>query len=249
MNDIGTDIMTRMKIAAGPGVWAFDDCLVTEYAPGRYTVYMETEKGDIVCQDVEDRGAGFTREMLDAGRPLTEGWTLDVNGYDTCPENGELCVAPGEYAFETYNGNCGDVRCFDGYDEAVCEAQGEWSHLSESDRRRYMNAKGGMFRVYDCNGYVVYDCIENARLAADRQADADWAREDPERLNSWFKGFRARHGEEEADGCIALFDGGWDGTEDPCDLMLEYRICCDNANATLDFLTMFGVMKELEKER
>ncbi len=252
MNDIGTYIMGRLDIKEGPGVWTFDDCVVTEDAPDRYSVFMKTKWGDVVCQDVEARDAGFTREMLDAGHPLTEGWTRDVNGCEICPENGEIRWVRIDYVFEsTFDGISKNVRYFHELDEAVCEAQGEWNRLSESDKRRYMNSRAGAFLVYDSDLTIKYDCVENAKLAADRQYEADWARDDPEHLRNWFEGFRSRYGVPEEDSCIALFDGGWDGTEDPCELMRDYDISCDKANAILDYLVMQGVeveLKEAEKE-
>lgn len=257
-NNDGLDIGLRLGLdectEEGSRVWIFDDCVVVEHVCN-FTVYMETENGSIVRQEIEPMPTVEAHQScvddLNSGYAPTQGWD-DGYGRHVSPANGETVPGEGGYSFEMCNGNCGNTRYFEYVWDAIYEAQSEWNRLSDSDKRRYSDrSKGGMFRVFDRDNYLIYDCVVNAKLAADRQYEADWARDDPEHLRNWFEGFRSRYGVPEEDSCIALFDGRWDGTEDPCELMREYDISCDKANAILDYLVMQGVeveLKEAEKE-
>lgn len=243
----GMDIMEWMGIEAGPGTWAFDDCAVVESGYNSFTVYMEADNGCIVCQHIHVLSMDAMRMELDAGCSPTSGME-DAYGHRICPDNAELADGQGKFAFETNNGNCGSTDYFDDVSEAVTEAQYSWEKLSKHDRRTYLTAGGAVYSVTDRGGNCIYDCIENARRAADREEDADRLEDEPSILSDCILTFVARHGQAEADSVYGLADGGWDGTESPMDLMADYRISCDLANDMLDLLAVLRAQREREAD-
>lgn len=247
----GEYIAEKMNIEAGEGTWILNNCVVVEVENDHdchaFEVYMETDNGSISRQTVIPADADACdgcRAALDRGESPVRTWE-DGNGQTVCPDNGE--IVEGGYSFEHFNGNCGDVEYYETADEAVREAESAWDHLTDRERKEHIiSTRGAVFNVLDPYGNEVCDFIANAKRAADREEDADRAEDDVDYLRAWFEAFAKKNGVEKADSCIALSDGGWDGSESVPTLMREYGIDADEANDTLDYLKMMTVQKELE---
>lgn len=247
----GEYIAERMNIEAGEGAWILEDCAVVEVENDHdchaFEVYMETDNGSISRQTVIPADADACdgcRAALDRGESPVRTWE-DGRGMTVCPDNGE--IVEGGYSFEHFNGNNGDVEYYETAEEAVSEAESAWDHLTDRERKEHVTSThGAVFNVCDPYGNGICDFIANAKRAADREEDADRARDDLDYLKRWFEAFAKRNGVDKADSCIALFDGGWDGSESVPALMREYGIDEDEANDTLDYLAMMTVQAEME---
>lgn len=249
----GEYIAERMNIEEGPGVWILNNCVVVEtegdYDCHAYEVYMETDNGSISRQIVTPSDVAASdgcRAALDNGESPVGAWE-DGKGNTVWADNGE--IVEGGFSFEHFNGNNGDTEFFDTAEEALYAADVAWNHLSAGDKRTYTTStKGAIFAVCDPYGRGICDFIANARRAKDREEDADRAANDQEYINKWFGAFAKRFGTEKADSCIALFDGGWDGTESIISIMKEYDCTDDEANDVLDYLSMMTVQANMERK-
>ncbi len=251
MTDCDTrEIIDRMEIEEGQGVWILDDCVVREVENDgdchAFEVYMLTANDSISRQTIIPSDADASdscRAALDEGESPVGAWE-DGLGRTIDPENGE--IVDGGYSFEDYNGNNGNVKYFDTAEEAVNEADACWCHLTDLERKHYLEDKrGSVFHVIDPHGYSVCDFLENARRAKKREDDADYARDDPEWLSSQLKGLWNRF-QEDYDSCLSLLDGGWNGSEDVPWIMREFARDEDDANTMLDILSLLTVQKECD---
>ncbi len=247
----GEYVAERMNIEAAEGVWILADCVVVEAENDHdccaFDVYMDTDNGSISRQTVipmDATACDGCRAALDREESPVMRWE-DGMGRTVCPENGE--IVEGGYSFEHFNGNCGDVEYYDSAEEAIHAADCAWDHLTDMERKHLLSDRHGpVHNVCDPWGVEIVDFLENARRAAEREEEADRARDDVDYLSTWFAAFAKRNGVEKADSCIALHDGGWDGTESVLALMREYDCTADDANDTLDYLAMMTVQAEME---
>ena len=247
----GEWIAEKASIEEGPGVWILNNCVVVEvesdYDLHAYEVYMDTDNGSIsrqIVNPMDEKASDECRAALDRGESPVGAWE-DGKGNTVCPDNGE--IVEGGYSFEHFNGNNGDMEYFETAEEALDAAETAWSYLTDREKKAHIESThGAIFNVCDPYGRGICDFIANARRAKDREEDADRASDDPAYLKDWFGAFNKRFGTEKADICIALFDGGWDGTESPISIMKEYDCTEDEANDTLDYLAMMTVEANME---
>ncbi len=241
----GQDIMERLKIAAGPGVWAFDDCLVVESENGGFDVYMETYNRGIFTQHVESRDMDAKRRMLDEGCSPMDGW-VDANGCSINTANAVPVEGEGEYIVEAGAGKDRFFRDFADPYEAVIFAEHKWKGLGKAYQDIFLKTRGAYFRVAYRDGEAIYDCIENARRAIQRKSDAKRAKKEPAYLTEWANDLHRRMSISKTYECGYLFEGGWNGSETVFKLMEECGEFGEEANDTLDYLAMLAVQRELE---
>lgn len=246
----GFAIAERMEIEEGAGVWIFDDCVVREAACDHdlhcFAVYMATANGSIVRQDVVPGDIAQMeedRQALDNGEAPTDGWE-DGIGNSVCPENGE--IVDGGFSVEQYNGTDGTTDYYATAEEAVAEAEHDWNHMSDGDRRRYSDrSAGAYFEVLDRDGYVVRDFVEESRRAQERSR---FEAEDADYLGrSVIEALVNRRGHEWMDSAYALADA-WDGTEDVSEIAPQYDMDADEAMDMLDAIMAIHVIAQREAE-
>ena len=246
----GCEIAERMNIDEGAGVWILGDCVVTEvpndYDLHAFAVYMATENGSIVRQDVlpgsieemEDN-----RQALDDGEAPTDGWE-DGLGNTVCPENGE--IVDGGFSVVQGNGNVEETAYYATAEEAVAEAESAWNHLTDGDRVRYSDRiRGARFEVLDRDGIIIRDLPEESRRARER---ATFDTETADYLGmSVIEALSNRRGHEWMDSAYALADA-WDGDEEVGVLMVQYDMDYEEAMDMLDALTAIHVIARQEAE-
>lgn len=148
------------------------------------------------------------------------------------------------YIVEWFNGNCGDAESYDSLDMAMRMADVRWLKQSAADRKKYMTAQGAVFMVISESGACLRDLIEETERIAWRKEMADRAEDDPGFLQKWIASLTAMRGTPFLDGCIALSDGGWDGTETAWSLMAEHGVPEAEAYDMLDCLTALRIERE-----
>ena len=246
----GYEIAERMNINEGAGVWILGDCVVTEVPNDHdlhaFAVYMATENGSIVRQDVlpgsieemED-----DRQALDDGEAPTDGWE-DGLGNTVCPENGE--IVDGGFSVVQGDGNVEETAYYATAEEAVAEAESAWNHLTDGDRVRYSDRiRGARFEVLDRDGIIIRDLPEESRRARER---ATFDTETADYLGrSVIETLSNRRGHEWMDSAYALADA-WDGDEEVGVLMVQYDMDYEEAMDMLDALTAIHVIARQEAE-
>ncbi len=163
----GEYIAARMEIEEGQGAWILDNCAVREVENDgdchAYEVFMETDNGSISRQTVfpaDVQACDECRAALDRGESPVGAWE-DGLGRAVCADNGE--IVDGGYSIETFNGRAGDTEFYDTAEEAVREAESQWSHLSSWNRKEYMETQGAVFMVLDPHGIEIRDFIAEAQ--------------------------------------------------------------------------------------
>ena len=250
----GYEIAERMNIDEGAGVWILGDCVVTEIPNDHdlhaFAVYMATENGSIVRQDVlpgSIEEMEENRQALDDGEAPTDGWE-DGLGNTVCPENGE--IVDGGYSVVQGSGNVEETAYYATAEEAVAEAESDWNHLTDGDRVRYSDRTvGARFEVLDRDGRVIRDLAEDFRLASERQRLGSRCFGDLDECNRQIDATARRLGQEFVDWGLALNEGGWDGSETVGELLGQYEeMTSEQANDMLDLLTVLHAMDETEED-